>query len=103
MPSARRRRPTGIDPVLHLVAGPNGSGKTTLVREVIAPVTHLAFINADVIAAEQWPDAQAEHAYEASRAAAAEREKLLARRVSFITETVFSHPSKLELIRTAQD
>lgn len=30
------------------------------------------------------------------------RERLLAERVSFITETVFSHPSKLDLVRRAQ-
>jgi predicted ABC-type ATPase len=90
------------DPVLHLVVGPNGSGKTTLVTEVLAPVTHLPFVNADVIAAERWPDAPAEHAYDASAAAARERERLISARTSFITETVFSHPSKLELIELAE-
>ena len=94
------RRPG--DPVLHLVAGPNGSGKTTLVSEVLQPVTHLAFVNADLIAAQTWPDAQAEHAYDASAAAARQREQLIATRTSFITETVFSHPSKLALIELAQ-
>src|SRR3954471_18269261 len=97
MPSRR----TG-DPVLHLVAGPNGSGKTTLVTEVLRPVTHLPFVNADVIAAETWPDAPADPAYEASAAAARERERLISARSSFITETVFSHPSKLALIELAQ-
>jgi predicted ABC-type ATPase len=91
------------DPVLHLVAGPNGAGKTTLASRVIAPVTHLPFINADVIAAQRWPQAQAEHAYDASRVAAEQRKELIAARTSFITETVFSHPSKLSLIRDAQD
>ena len=95
-----RRRPG--DPVLHLVVGPNGSGKTTLVTQVLQPVTHLPFVNADVIAAETWPDAPAEHAYEASAAAARQREKLIAARTSFVTETVFSHPSKLELVELAQ-
>lgn len=77
-------------PVVHIVAGPNGAGKTTFVLRVLQPVTHLPFVNADVIAAERWPDAQSEHAYDASRAAEAERQRLMARRVSFITETVFS-------------
>ena len=90
------------DPVLHLIAGPNGAGKTTLATRVIAPVTHLPFINADVIAAKLWPDAQAEHAYDASRVAAEQRQELIGARASFITETVFSHPSKLALIRDAQ-
>jgi predicted ABC-type ATPase len=91
------------DPVLHLVAGPNGAGKTTLATRVIAPVTHLPFVNADVIAAERWPLAQAEHAYDASQAAAQVRQELIASRASFISETVFSHPSKLVLIRDAQE
>jgi predicted ABC-type ATPase len=91
------------DPVLHLVAGPNGSGKTTLARRVIVPVTRLPFINADDIAAERWPGTEVDHAYEASDAAAAERAQRLADRSSFITETVFSHPSKVELVRSAQE
>ncbi|SEH65914.1 MULTISPECIES: AAA family ATPase [unclassified Leifsonia] len=88
-------------PVLHLVAGPNGSGKSTYVARLLQSVTHLPFVNADVIAAERWPDAQSEHAYDASRAAATERERLLSERRSFITETVFSHPSKLALVDEA--
>ncbi|MCU0295762.1 MAG: zeta toxin family protein [Candidatus Nanopelagicales bacterium] len=90
------------DPVLHLIAGPNGAGKTTLATRVIAPVTRLPFVNADVIAALRWPLAQAEHAYEASQVAAEQRQELIAARTSFITETVFSHPSKLALIHDAQ-
>lgn len=88
-------------PVLYLLAGPNGSGKSTYVSRVLQPVTHLPFVNADVIAAERWPDAQSEHAYEASRAAADERVRFMEEGRSFITETVFSHPSKLELVNQA--
>lgn len=88
-------------PVLHLVAGPNGAGKSTLVFEVLQPVTRLPFVNADVIAAQRWPEAQAEHAYEASNEAAQERRRLMDARSSLITETVFSHPSKLDLVAWA--
>ncbi|TFD49614.1 ATPase [Cryobacterium frigoriphilum] len=88
-------------PVLHLLAGPNGSGKTTYVTHLLEPVTHLPFVNADVIAAERWPDSQSAHAYAASRAAAEERAQLLAAGSSFVTETVFSHPSKLDLVDDA--
>ena len=88
-------------PVLHLLAGPNGAGKSTFVVEVLEPVTHLPFVNADLIAAERWPEAQAAHAYDASRAAAAERSRLMAARASFVTETVFSHPSKVDLVAEA--
>lgn len=90
------------DPVLHLLAGPNGSGKTTFYERVLGPVTGLGFVNADVIAAARWPGEEAAHAYEASALAADRRSRLIAERASFATETVFSHPSKLELLRTAR-
>lgn len=88
-------------PVLHVLAGPNGAGKSTYVTRILQPVTHLPFVNADVIAAERWPNEQTEHAYEASRAAADERAWLLVEKSSFITETVFSHPSKNALVKDA--
>ena len=90
------------DAVLHLIAGPNGAGRTTLVREVIAPVTHLPFVNADELAALHWPGSELEHGHEASRLARHARELLLASERSFIAETVFSHPSKVELVRDAR-
>lgn len=89
------------DPVLHLIAGPNGAGKSTLYERVIRPVTRLEFVNADVIAAHEWPDDAAAHAYDASRLAAERRDQLLAVGTSFVTETVFSHESKLELVKAA--
>lgn len=88
-------------PVLHLVAGPNGAGKSTLVAEALQPVTHLPFVNADLIAADRWPEDASGHAYDASRAAAAERERLITHGSSFITETVFSHASKVDLVSRA--
>lgn len=85
------------------MAGPNGAGKSTFVRYSLAPSRlGTVFVNADVIAAQRWPDDPAAHAYEASRAAAQLRSTLLATGESFITETVFSHPSKLDLIDEAQ-
>jgi predicted ABC-type ATPase len=90
-------------PVLHVVAGPNGAGKSTFVHRALQRVTRLPFVNADVIAAERWPGQEAEHAYAASAAAMAARADLLDQRRSFITETVFSHPSKLDLIRHGVD
>ncbi len=88
-------------PVLHVLAGPNGAGKSTFVKKVLQPATHLPFINADEIATQLWPGHESEHAYEASSAAAAARDEALRDRRSFITETVFSHPSKVELVRRA--
>jgi predicted ABC-type ATPase len=88
-------------PVLHVLAGPDGAGKSTFVHEVLEPVTGLPFVNADEIAKDRWPGREQEQAYEASAAAAALREDLLEARRSFITETVFSHPSKVDLVRRA--
>ena len=88
-------------PVLHVLAGPNGAGKSTFVREVLQPTTHLPFINADVIAAEHWPGRESENAYAASAAATAERDEALSISRSFITETVFSHVSKVDLVKQA--
>jgi predicted ABC-type ATPase len=89
------------DPVLHLLAGPNGAGKSTLFSEVIEPTTHLEFVNADVIAADRWPNDPSARSYDAARLAAARRAELIDRRSSFATETVFSHESKVDLVTTA--
>lgn len=88
-------------PLLLLVAGPNGAGKTTLVERVLEPATHLPFVNADVIAADRWPEDPLGHAYEAARVAADRRAQHLDARESFIAETVFSHESKVELAHGA--
>lgn len=89
-------------PLLLLLAGPNGAGKSTLFRKVLEPVYRLPFVNADAIAAERWPGAEMQHAYDASGAAAELRDQYMAERRSFATETVFSHPSKLDLIIRAK-
>lgn len=88
-------------PSLHLVAGPNGAGKSSLVADTIGPITGLPFVNADEIAAELWPDDAMLHAKEASQLAQQQRADYIAEGVSFIAETVFSHPSKVELVRDA--
>ena len=83
------------------MAGPNGAGKTSLHESTLALWSSLEFVNADRIAAERWPGSELEHAYDASRLAALRREELFARRKSFVTETVFSHESKVDLIHRA--
>ena len=90
------------DPVLHLLAGPNGAGKSTLFRRVIGPITNLQFVNADELAVRHWPSDPEVHGYEASQIAASVRQELLGGRISFVTETVFSHDSKLELVEAAR-
>jgi predicted ABC-type ATPase len=89
---------------LHLVIGPNGSGKTTFVAEFLAlELPGYAFVNADEIAKARWPADSDAHAYDAAQVAAETRAHLIASGRSFIAETVFSHPSKLDLIRSAQE
>lgn len=80
------------------VAGTDGAGKTTLYDKVLRPAAQLPFVNADMIAADRWPGDEERHGRDASVAAAALRDALIADRRSFITETVFSHPSKVELV-----
>lgn len=88
---------------LDLVVGPNGAGKSTLVRLAIEPVLPgELFVNADVIAKDRWPESAEEHSYEAARIAEQTRDALMAQGRSFIAETVFSHPSKVDLIRRAK-
>jgi len=91
------------DPVLHLLAGPNGAGKSALYDTVIGPATHLEFVNADVIATQRWPEDPVGKSYDAAVVAAERRAELIEARLSFVTETVFSHVSKLKLVHTAID
>lgn len=86
-----------------MVVGPNGSGKTTFVTEFLAQeLPGYAYVNADDIAKARWPADPGAHAYEAAQVAAETRARLIADGRSFIAETVFSHPSKLDLIRSAR-
>jgi predicted ABC-type ATPase len=88
---------------LDLVVGPNGSGKSTFVRFVVAPAQPgSVFVNADVIAADRWPDDPEAHSYEAAEVAEATRTKLIELGRPFIAETVCSHASKLALVDAAQ-
>src|SRR3984957_6676069 len=72
---------------LDLVVGPNGAGKSTFVELTLAPLLPgSAFVNADEIAKQRWPDDPASHAYQAARVAAATRAKLIELGKSFIAE-----------------
>lgn len=87
---------------LDLVVGPNGAGKSTFIALTLAPLLPgSSVVNADEIARQRWPDDPASHAYDAAQVAADTRAKLIELGRSFIAETVFSHPSKLDLIHTA--
>ena len=94
-------------PVLYLLAGPNGAGKTTLYHSLRLTGTLPAeaeFVNADHHEAQHLQhiaDAQA-RSKAAQHWAEARRSELLQTGQSFVSETVFSHPSKLALIEQAQ-
>ncbi|MEO1975114.1 MAG: zeta toxin family protein [Paracoccaceae bacterium] len=89
-------------PSLVLIAGPNGAGKSTLYLTRVAPSFAGPFINADMIQRDELRDPSMEASYAAAKIADARRTDLLAKGMSFATETVFSHPSKLDIIDTAR-
>lgn len=89
-------------PRLDLVIGCNGAGKTTLIRTLLTRVIPgSALVNADDLAVAIYPHNAAARAYEAAQIADILRQQFIASGVPFIAETVFSHPSKLELIGRA--
>lgn len=93
-------------PTLFILAGPNGAGKSTLYKHRLQPrEPGIEFVNADLLAraalgrhASSLEDAQL-----GQRLADERRVQLMEARQSLITETVFSHPSKLDLIDHAKD
>jgi predicted ABC-type ATPase len=88
---------------LDLVVGSNGAGKSTFVELTLGPLLPASVcVNADVIARQRWPHDPEGHSYEAANVAAETRSALVRARRPFIAETVFSHPSKLDLIREAR-
>ena len=89
-------------PTLIVLAGPNGSGKTTLYETRIKPGLSVPFINADIIQRDELNDTDMNAAYKAAEIASERRNEHLTQRKSFVTETVFSHPSKLDLIHEAK-
>jgi predicted ABC-type ATPase len=88
-------------PTLWVLVGPNGAGKSTYYEKVVRPHFGGPFVNADRMASERWPDAPFDHSGEAARAANELREALIEQRKSFATATVFSHPSRMEILRRA--
>ena len=89
-------------PSLVLLAGPNGAGKSTLYETRVAPSFAGPFINADVIQRDELKDVSVEASYRAAEIASARRLEMLTEGRSFATETVFSHPSKLDVIEVAR-
>lgn len=91
----------GQKPVVYVLAGPNGSGKTTYFERVLSRWTG-EFVNPDRMAAQMNPADPGAVAWEAARMADARRTELLRGGDDFVTETVFSHPSKLDFLSEAR-
>lgn len=94
-------------PIFHLLAGPNGAGKSTLYRALVASGTiggELEFVNADLYEKSHLQHiADLQKRSEAARDwADGRRDALLNAKIGFVSETVFSHGSKLSLISHAQ-
>jgi predicted ABC-type ATPase len=72
---------------LDLVAGPNGAGKSTFVELTLAPLLRQsAFVTADEIAQQRWPEDPSAHAYEAALIAEQTRQRLIGLGRPFIAE-----------------
>ncbi|MGR3740782.1 MAG: zeta toxin family protein [Limimaricola soesokkakensis] len=80
----------------------NGAGKSTLHQTRVAPSFAGPFINAGIIQRDELQNLSMAASYEAAKVADTRREEMLVANTSFVAETVFSHPSKLELIESAR-
>jgi predicted ABC-type ATPase len=89
-------------PIFFMIAGPNGAGKSTLYQTVIAPRADAPFINADLIQRDELKDPTMQASYRAAEIAEERRREHLVSRTSFVSESTFSHPSKLALIEDAK-
>jgi predicted ABC-type ATPase len=93
-------------PTLHVLAGPNGAGKTTLYEAEVKPANPLVeFVNADRLAAAHFGHhaSTEEEAKKGQALADGRRAVLMGSGKSLVTESTFSHPSKLRLIQEALD
>lgn len=90
-----------IKPELWAIVGGNGSGKSTFFKQFLEP-QGIPFINADVIAKEISPDNPVDASYAAAELASKQREQAIKDHQNFCFETVFSHPSKIDLLAQAK-
>ncbi len=93
-------------PVLCVIAGPNGSGKTSTTEKLLANewTDDCIYINPDNIAQEQFGDWNSQEAVlKAAQEATRLRYQCLKERKSFVFETVFSSPEKLDFLRKARE
>lgn len=84
-----------------MLAGGNGAGKSTFYEQMLKP-QGIAFVNADVLARQYFPDDPEARSREAVKLATDLRQQLLDEGKSFCFETVFSHASKVDFIGEAK-
>ncbi|MBN1167819.1 MAG: zeta toxin family protein [Methanospirillaceae archaeon] len=88
--------------IFSIFAGPNGSGKSTIVPDY----SDLVFVNADYCAKEHPVISKMPDGFEKIKSAQMETERLIHEMISdgisFTWETVFSHPSRLEIMKHAK-
>ncbi|HSV51919.1 MAG TPA: AAA family ATPase [Burkholderiaceae bacterium] len=87
---------------MFMLVGPNGAGKSTLYEQRIKPIVSAPFINADHIQRDELNDPTLQAAYQAAEIAESRRQAHLAAGTSFVSESTFSHASKLQLIQDAK-
>lgn len=88
--------------IMIMLAGPNGAGKSTLYKHIVRHKFNAPFINADKIQKEELSDQTMQGAYQAAKIAEQRRQQHLHNKQSFVSESTFSHPSKLDLIADAK-
>lgn len=87
-----------------IVAGPNGAGKSTFIeRYCRTRYPGIDYICADVIEREHRTRGIKMEDYDATKEAERQRNEAIAQGRSFIAETVFSDPNKLQLIEALRD
>jgi len=86
---------------LWILVGGNGAGKSTFYRLMLNPLG-IPFVNADQIAREIYPDDPEGNSYNAAKIAERMCTEQIRAGNSFCFETVFSHPSKVDLLGRAR-
>jgi predicted ABC-type ATPase len=97
-----------LKPVFYVLAGPNGAGKSTLYESAVASgllPSQAEFVNADAHELQNLGHVAdpRERSFAARAWADARRSACLKQGATFVSETVFSHPSKLALMQQARD
>ena len=91
-------------PILYFIAGPNGSGKSTLIERILKKEPYLSYVCPDrealFLKDIEDQSKKDELSWENARK---KRAQYLEEKVSFINETVFSHPSHLDFLRKAKE